>query len=146
MKEKMMTVLTSPEGRARASVAQGMQSLGSSMGGGAPGYGGGGNGLGTLLSSAVQLAANALSGSPGRAIGGPVAPGRAYRVGENGPEWFVPTASGRVETGAGERAGARDIRITVHVNGGEGGRGTDRMQATGRQIARAVRSAIEDAG
>ena len=40
-----------------------------------------------------------LLGAPGRATGGPVAPGRAYLVGERGPELFVPTASGRVETG-----------------------------------------------
>lgn len=133
---------------ARASVAQGMQSLGANMGGGGFGSGfGGGGGGGNFLATAMQLAAMAFGGSPGRATGGPVTPGRAYRVGENGPEWFVPTSSGRVEPGgaSGQGVGARDIRITVNVNGG-GNAKPDRMQATGRQIARAVRAAIEDAG
>ena len=35
-------------------------------------------------------------GLPGRATGGPVSAGRAYRVGERGPEYFVPTSSGRI--------------------------------------------------
>ena len=101
------------------------------------------------LLTALQLAAMAFGGSPGRATGGPVTPGRAYRVGENGPEWFVPTSSGRVEANGGQGGGgygsARDIRITVNVHGGVNQGGPERMQATGRQIARAVRAAIEDA-
>lgn len=128
---------------ARASVAAGMQSLA-----GSPGASGGG-GSASLLASAVQLASSLFGGAPGRATGGPVSPGRAYRVGEQGPEWFVPTASGRVEAvGSGGSAGGgvgRDIRITVNVNGGGDAR-PERMQATGRQIARAVRAAVLDAG
>lgn len=31
-----------------------------------------------------------------RALGGPVVPGKAYMVGEKGPEWIVPTAPGNV--------------------------------------------------
>lgn len=39
---------------------------------------------------------------PGRAVGGSVMPGQAYRVGEFGPETFVPTTAGRiVPKGAG---------------------------------------------
>ena len=53
---------------------------------------GGGGGLLNLGSS---LLGSAL-GLPGRATGGPVSPGRAYMVGERGPEMFVPTASGQV--------------------------------------------------
>src|SRR3546814_9761601 len=49
----------------------------------------------------IGLAASAL-GLPGRATGGPVAPGRAYVGGERGPEGFVPTTSGQVvSNGAG---------------------------------------------
>ncbi len=120
---------------ARSAIQSGMGALGQ-------GGGGGGSGdAGSLLAGALQIAA-AFAGAPGRATGGPVSPGRAYRVGERGPEWFVPTASGRVETGAA--GGARDIRITVNVGGG-GQASPERMQATGRQIARAVRAAVLDA-
>ena len=54
-----------------------------------------------------------ILGLPGRATGGPVSPGRGYLVGERGPELFVPTSAGRVETGrAGRRS--RDVRVDDH--------------------------------
>ena len=101
------------------------------------------SGGGSLLGIASGLIGAAL-GVPGRATGGPVGPGRAYMVGERGPELFVPTSAGRVERSGG---GARDIRITVNVGGNAGGGSSDprRMAASGRQIAQAVRRAIEAA-
>ena len=60
----------------------------------------GGGGKGVLFAAAAQLLASVL-GAPGRATGGPVAPGRPYLVGERGPELFVPTAGGRVEAARG---------------------------------------------
>jgi phage-related minor tail protein len=83
-----------------------------------------------------------LLGLPGRATGGPVAPGRAYVVGERGPELFVPTSSGRVEAGGGAARGP--VRVTVNV---AAPRGEDSrfMQRSGRQIAREVRRALERA-
>lgn len=39
---------------------------------------------------------NGLTTVPGRAVGGPVTSGRPYVVGENGPELFVPGASGTI--------------------------------------------------
>jgi len=77
---------------ARAAISNG---VGAAMGGGSGG-GGGGN----LVSLGTSIAM-ALFGAPGRATGGPVSAGRAYRVGERGPELFVPTASGRIETAGG---------------------------------------------
>jgi phage-related protein/uncharacterized membrane protein len=42
----------------------------------------------------------------GRALGGPVIPGRSYRVGERGkPEWFVPGERGRIVPGEGMGGG-----------------------------------------
>ncbi|WP_448582471.1 tail tape measure protein [Thermaurantiacus sp.] len=80
-----------------------------------------------------------LSGLPGRATGGPVAPGRAYLVGERGPEVFVPTSSGRVE---GARGGAPQvINLAVHVSGGSDARRAF-MAQTETQVARAVRRAL----
>jgi phage-related minor tail protein len=98
---------------------------------------GGGGGQG-LAGTAAQLA-GALLGLPGRAAGGPVAPGRAYLVGERGPEVFVPTASGRVETG---RAGSgRDIRMSITINAPAGGE-PKALAQSGRQVARAVKAAL----
>ena len=59
--------------------------------------GGGGKGGGGIIGSLFA----GLLGLPGRATGGPVVPGRGYLVGERGPELFVPTASGKVESNAG---------------------------------------------
>ncbi len=110
---------------ARAAISNGI----GAAGGGLAGRG--------LLSLGTSIAA-ALFGAPGRATGGPVSAGRAYRVGERGPELFVPTASGRVEAAGG---GVRNIAITVNVRGEAGGE-PQRLAQTGRQLARAVRRAV----
>lgn len=115
---------------ARAAISGGINAA---MGGG----GGSGGGAGGLLSLGTSIAM-ALFGAPGRATGGPVSAGRAYRVGERGPELFVPTASGRIET-AGNAV--RNIAITVNVRG-EAGSEPQRLAQTGRQLARAVRRAV----
>src|SRR3954451_9781488 len=60
----------------------------------------GGGGLLSLIGALVP----AILGPPARATGGGVAPGRAYLVGERGPELFVPTASGRIDPAAAGRA------------------------------------------
>jgi hypothetical protein len=96
----------------------------------------GGGGLGGLLGKVIGGAA----GAPGKAIGGPVSPGRAYLVGERGPEWFLPTASGRIETGQ-RRAGVRDVRLSITINA-PAGNGAQALKASGRQVARAVRQAL----
>jgi phage-related minor tail protein len=91
--------------------------------------------LGSLLTSLL----GGLLGAPGRATGGPVAPGRAYLVGERGPELFVPTASGRVETM--RPGGAREVRVNVTINAPGGGEARA-LSASGRQVARAVKAAL----
>lgn len=104
--------------------------LRSAVGSVAPG--GLGGGLGTVFAG--------LLGLPGRATGGPVTAGRAYAVGERGPELFVPTASGRIEPGA---SGApREVRVAITVNA-RGGEAPEAMRASARQVARAVRAALE---
>lgn len=80
-----------------------------------------------------------LAGAPGKAIGGPVSPGRAYLVGERGPEYFVPTASGRID--APRPAQVRDIRLSINVNAPAGGE-AQALKASSRQVARAVRQAL----
>jgi phage-related minor tail protein len=103
----------------------------------AAGGGGKGGGAGGLLAAAAQVLGSLL-GAPGRATGGPVAPGRPYLVGERGPELFVPTASGRVETG---RGGARDIRMSISISA-PAGESPQALARSGRQVARAVKQAL----
>lgn len=90
-----------------------------------------GGGLGGLVAG--------LLGLPGRSTGGPVAPGRAFLVGERGPELFVPTASGRIEPGRG--AGAREVRLSISINAPAGAEPRALAQSS-RQIARAVKRAL----
>lgn len=78
-------------------------------------------------------------GLPGRATGGNVAPGRAYQVGERGPEVFVPTSAGRIETGAGN---ARDLRVAISINTARTDSTPRALQRSSRQVASAVRRAL----
>ncbi len=118
---------------AQAAIQTGLDSLFQGSG-----KGGGSNGL---LNLGTQLAA-AFLGAPGRATGGPVAPGTAYRVGERGPELFVPSSSGRIETGTAHRP--RDIRVTISVNAPQG-REPEALTRSSRQIAHQVRRALASA-
>lgn len=108
---------------------QALKGLFSGAGGG--GIGGGLLNLGSLLGSVLGL--------PGRATGGPVAPGRGYLVGERGPELFVPTSAGRVET---PQASAREVRVSINVTSPRG-EAPQALQRSGRQVASAVRRALQ---
>ncbi len=120
-------------------VQSGIGTLFGGAGGGNAG-GGGAGGLGSLIGQSV----GALFGLPGRATGGPVAPGRAYLVGERGPEVFVPTAAGRVDTGQASAPG-RDVRVAIQVAVPRGQAAPTAMQRSSRQIASAVRRALQQA-
>ena len=100
--------------------------------------GGAGAGLGSALTSLVS----GLLGVPGRATGGPVSAGRAYMVGERGPELFVPPGDGRIV--AGGRDGPRDVKVAIAIQTPAAG-DPQVLQKSSRQIARAVRSALGDA-
>ena len=109
------------------------------LGGGNGGSGGGGNGnlignIGSLLSS--------LLGSPGRAIGGPVSPGRGYIVGERGPELFMPSSAGRIETGFGGQP--RNVKVSIQITAPAGTSAPQALQRSSRQVASAVRRALAD--
>lgn len=107
---------------------------------GAIGAGAGGGG-GGVIGLATSLISSAL-GLPGRATGGPVSPGRAFVVGERGPELFVPTSSGIVHP-AGAGGGLRDVRIAIQVNAPPG-ENSRLLARSARQVARAVRGALAD--
>ena len=100
-----------------------------------------GSGQGGLLGTIGSIVGS-LFGAPGRATGGPVSPGRAYHVGENGPELFVPTSAGRVETGGSGRGNGARLSLTINVSDHNRGSAPDALQRSSRQVARAVRQAL----
>lgn len=99
--------------------------------------GGGGQGGGLLAAAGTAL--TAFLGAPGRATGGPVSPGRAYMVGERGPEIFVPTGSGTIATTGG--SAPRDVRISIAINA-PAGSAPEMLARSSRQVGRAVRAAL----
>ena len=101
--------------------------------------GGKGGGIGALIGQSV----GALLGLPGRATGGPVSPGRGVIVGENGPEVFVPTSAGRVETGLGAEGPGRNVQVAINLATPRGTAAPTAMRRSSRQIASAVRRALQ---
>lgn len=97
----------------------------------------GGGGAGSILSGAIA----ALFGLPGRATGGPVAPGAAYVVGERGPELFVPTSAGRVEAPS---APAREVRVSIRIAPPKGTDAPTALRRSSRQVASSVRRALRE--
>ncbi|WOE75684.1 tail tape measure protein [Alterisphingorhabdus coralli] len=117
---------------AAAALSSGLNSIG--LGAGTGGLSGV---LGGLLGSVLGL--------PGRATGGPVAPGRAYRVGEQGPELFIPTSSGRIDNGRATPTQPRDMRVAITVNAQDGQSAPAALQRSSRQVARALGHAVRRA-
>ncbi len=113
--------------------AQAVQGLFSGGSGGTGPLGGALN-LGGLL--------GAVLGLPGRATGGPVSPNRPFLVGERGPELFVPTAAGRIETGFGGQP--RDVRVSISIAASGGTSAPQALQRSSRQVASAVRRALSE--
>jgi phage-related minor tail protein len=100
---------------------------------------GGSGSDGGLLALGGKLLGAAF-GLPGRATGGPVSPGRAYTVGERGPELFVPTSAGAVVPAAAP-AGARAVNVSITLAAPAGAEPRALAQS-GRQVARAVSDAL----
>ena len=107
------------------------------------GSSGGSAGLGGLGGLFTQ-ALGGLFGLPGRATGGSVSPGRGFIVGENGPELFVPTSAGRVERSDAAVASGRDVRVAINVAAPRGTSAPVAMRRSSRQVAAAVRQALQD--
>jgi tape measure domain-containing protein len=55
-----------------------------------------------------------------RAMGGPVSPGKAYLVGERGPELFVPSAAGKVASNQNSMGGGNTV-INMDLRGAQAG-------------------------
>ncbi len=102
--------------------------------------GGGGGGLGDSVGAGLGNLIGSIFGLPGRATGGPVAPGRPYLVGERGPELFVPTSAGQIDAGAGR--GGRNVNVSIKVVAPEGSSSPESLRRSSRQVAQAVRRAL----
>jgi phage-related minor tail protein len=90
------------------------------------------NGLGGVIASLV--------GAPGRATGGTVSAGRPYLVGENGPELFLPSTSGRIAQAGGA---SRDVRVAIAIQA-PAPADPQVLRQSSRQVARAIRSALSE--
>ena len=91
-----------------------------------PGFGGG--------IPAAQASASVPGYAGARATGGPVAFGRAYLVGERGPEIFRPTQSGRILNSLSSSGGtAPNIRVIVNNNTNERMTGTAETKFNGSE-------------
>ena len=102
-----------------------------------------GSGGGSVPGGILHVATALLGGAAGRATGGPVTAGRAYRVGESGPELFVPGSHGRIVAAGAGGGGSRDVRVTINVNAAETG-APQALARSARQIARNVRGALSE--
>jgi hypothetical protein len=86
-------------------MSAGLDALFSGLAGGFGGGGGGYFGKGGFT--------NFLPFGGPRAMGGPVSPGKAYLVGERGPELFIPSAAGKVASNQNSMGGGG---MTVHID------------------------------
>ena len=91
----------------------------------------GSGGLPMVPGASVSMPTMPEANIPGRARGGPVSAGRAYIVGEEGPELIVPGASGHVMTAPETRAALSGGGWTVNVHMPPG--------ADGEQVVAALR-------
>ena len=104
----------------------------------------GGLGSGSGIGGLVGQTFGSLLGLPGRATGGPVSPGRGYLVGENGPELFVPTSSGKIAANQGSATAGGEVRVAIQLASPRGTSAPTAMQRSSRQVASAVRRALQD--
>lgn len=138
---------------AEAAAAKIFEALG--FGGPGTGSGGGGFDWGSLFGS-IGAGVSSLFGGfgmsssgtysaaniPGRAIGGPVTAGRAYMVGERGPEPFIPDSSGFILPNHAMAArGGDTYNITVPVIAPNGTVDRATIQQIGASAERGARRA-----
>ncbi len=92
------------------------------------------------------LLGNLLPFGGARANGGPVRPGRAYLVGERGPEIFRPDSGGRIlPNGSKQEAAAPQITINIQGTGGDPRRVRQAASQAAVQLARIVEKGRRDA-
>lgn len=81
-------------------------------------------------------------GATARAGGGDVYPGNIYRVGEYGPETFVPNAVGRIEPYRTGGNGGGNVTVNLDMKQAEGARDPQSALEFGRRVKVAVQGVI----
>ena len=98
----------------------------------------------TLAFGLAQIATIRSQQYSGRAIGGSVIKDKSYVVGENGPEVFTPTGSGRITPNNQLGGGTTNINFTINA---VDSRGVDQLLQERRpMIVSMIRSAMSDRG
>ena len=76
---------------------------------------------------------------PGKALGGPVAGGTTYMVGERGPELFTPSRSGSIIPNNALGGGSTSVVVNVDASGSS----VQGDQAQGKQLGVAISAAVQ---
>lgn len=97
-------------------------------------------GMGNLPPETLDYIAR-IFGILGMARGGPVAPGRPYMVGEQGPELFVPRAPGTIVPGGGMGGGG--LRVVVNNNNGSKVGVSERQGPSGPELELFIESVVD---
>ena len=114
------------------------------------------NTLNTLANALVRFGINALGGSDGvgffsmlagtfsggKAKGGPVSSGRSYMVGEQGPELFMPKASGTIVPNNALGGGVGNIVVNVDASGSSAEGDSNQQKQLGEAIGIAIRQEL----
>jgi phage-related minor tail protein len=64
----------------------------------------------------LAQAASFIFGAPGKAVGGPVAGGKPYMVGEQGPEMFMPNTAGQIVSNSELNSGGGGAVVNFNIN------------------------------
>lgn len=88
----------------------------------------------TVVNPLGSLLGNVIGGLFGRAGGGSVNAGTPYLVGERGPEVFVPSSGGRIDSRAGSGGGEPvSVQISIDARGADAG-AAERLRAVASDI------------
>ena len=95
----------------------------------------------SIAARAITSGIGSLFGGSGAGAGGLLG---GYVVGENGPELFVPTSSGRIAPNQGASTRSREVRVAIQLAAPRGTAAPTAMQRSSRQVASAVRRAFQE--
>lgn len=102
-------------------------------------FGGGSIPTGSGIDFNTAVATGAIAG---RASGGPVHKGRAYRVGEDGEETFVPNTNGTIVPNGGDAQPQNiEVNVTVHADG-TGDVNTNDANKMGKQLGQSIKQVL----
>lgn len=95
----------------------------------------------TVVNPVGDLLGGLIGGLFGRAGGGSVSANTPYMVGERGPELFVPSGSGRIESDPGGGAAPVNVSMNIDARGADAG-AADRLRAAAADIQQQTFNAV----